>query len=141
MLVERKHNRKLYAIKLLRKVELSKHLNMVKRIMTEREVLKQSKSPFVLKLRFSFMDDSTLYFGVDYVPGGNLFQLMSRKPNEKFSLDEARFYAAEILLGLEHLHETLNTVHRDLKLDNILIDSNGHIKIADFGLSKSSITF
>ena len=70
---------------------------------------------------------------LDYVNGGDLFHHMRRKG--RFTEKEAKFYAAELILALDHLHE-LGFIYRDLKPENILLDSEGHIKLADFGLSK-----
>ena len=78
-----------------------------------------------------------LYYCIDYVPGGELFSYM--KKMGKFTVDQTRFYAAEVLLALDHLHNDLKIIYRDLKPENILVDSSGHIKLTDFGLSKSSL--
>ena len=60
------------------------------------------------------------------------------KNKEKFDENTARFYVAEVILALEFLHENLNVIYRDLKLENILMDCDGHIKLTDFGLAKSN---
>ena len=104
--------------------------------MTEREVLLRSNNPFIVKLRYSFQDEMCLYYCIDYVPGGELFSYMKRMG--KFTVEQTRFYAAEVLLALDHLHNDLKIIYRDLKPENILVDSNGHIKLTDFGLSKSN---
>jgi serine/threonine protein kinase len=89
---------------------------------------------WVLLFRYgTFQDLSNLYFVLEYVRGGELFSLVrryTRLPNEN-----AKFYAAEIVLAVEYLH-THNIAHRDLKPENVLIDATGHIKLADFGFSK-----
>jgi len=97
----------------------------------------KSESPFIVKLRYAFQDETSLYYCIDYVPGGELFTYL--KKNKKFTLEQTRFYAAEVLLALEYLHNVLNTIYRDLKPENILVDSNGHIKLTDFGLSKIGV--
>jgi serine/threonine protein kinase len=106
-------------------------------ILTEREILASSRSPFIVKLFCAFQDDSNFYFCLEYLSGGNLSTYM--KMRKVFSIEEVRFYAAEILLGLEYLHSSLNIIHRDLKPENILLDAAGHAKLTDFGLSKSSL--
>ena len=105
--------------------------------MTEREILMRSEHPFIVKLRNAFQDDNRLYYCIDYVPGGELYTYMQKE--KKFTLEAARFYAVEVLLALEYLHNELNIIYRDLKPENILIDSTGHIKLTDFGLSKSKV--
>ena len=83
-------------------------------------------------LRFAFQSQTKLYLISDFFNGGELFHYLS---NGRFSENRARFYAAEIALGLQYLHEH-GIVYRDLKPENLLLDSDGHIKITDFGLSK-----
>ena len=72
---------------------------------------------------------------MEYISGGDLFELLKKKI--RFYEEEAKFYIAEILVGIEHLHESLNLMYRDLKLENILIDNDGHIKLCDFGLTST----
>ena len=73
---------------------------------------------------------------LDYCPGGELFYHLGRA--KKFSEERARFYAAEIAMGLQYLHSK-GIVYRDLKPENLLLDADGHIKITDFGLSKENV--
>ena len=86
-------------------------------------------------LRFAFQSQTKLYLISDFFNGGELFHYLS---NGRFSENRARFYAAEIALGLQYLHEH-GVVYRDLKPENLLLDSDGHIKITDFGLSKEGV--
>lgn len=72
---------------------------------------------------------------MDYIPGGELFKFLKKKG--RFDVASTRFYAAEVLLALGYLHNDLDTIYRDLKPENILVDKDGHIKLTDFGLSKS----
>lgn len=99
--------------------------------------MKELEHPYVVNLRFSFQSESKAYLVTDYCSGGDLSRWIKKKG--KFDEDVVRFYAAEIVLALQYLHEKLNIIHRDIKPENILITYDGHIKITDFGLSKGNI--
>lgn len=81
----------------------------------------------------TFHDEANLYMVMEYIIGGEIFTHLRREG--RFSNDVTRFYSAEIVLALEHLHSK-NIVYRDLKPENILLDSQGHVKITDFGFAK-----
>ncbi len=102
----------------------------------EKRILKELEHPYVVNLRFSFQSESKAYLVTDYCSGGDLSHWIKKKG--KFDEGVVRFYAAEIVLALQYLHEKLNIIHRDIKPENILITYDGHIKITDFGLSKSN---
>lgn len=136
-LVQKKDTKKTYAMKIIKKKDFNVPATL-EYAMTERDILMRSESNFVVKLRYSFQDETCLYYCMDCVPGGELFSYL--KKHKKFTLDQARFYAVEVLLALDHLHTELQCIYRDLKPENILVDSNGHIKLTDFGLSKVGIT-
>ena len=87
-------------------------------------------------LRYAFQSQTKLYLISDFFNGGELFFYLS---NGRFSENRARFYAAEIALGLHYLHSQ-GIVYRDLKPENLLLDADGHIKITDFGLSKADVS-
>ena len=89
-----------------------------------------------MKLHFAFQTPERLYFVIDFLNGGELF-FHFRKAG-KFNEDRARFYTTEILLALECLHKN-KIIYRDLKPENVILDSEGHIKLTDFGLSKLNI--
>ncbi|CAD8138383.1 unnamed protein product [Paramecium octaurelia] len=134
MLVEydKKGKLKLYAMKILEKKNIRKE-SQIRHVLDERKILEKCNSHFVVKLRYAFQNHARLYFIVDYMEGGDLYYHIKQQPifPDKF----IRFYAAEILFGLQHLH-SLNVIYRDLKPENILLNQSGHIKLSDFGLSK-----
>ncbi|CAO3591660.1 unnamed protein product [Absidia cylindrospora] len=121
-----------YAIKALRKQELVDR-RQVEHANNERVILRSVDHPFVVKLWDTFQDDTHVFFVMDYAPGGELFRILRK--NKSFSESTARFYAAEVLLAIEYLHH-LDIAYRDIKPENILLDAQGHIKLADFGFSK-----
>ena len=120
------------AIKKMKKDEMHKK-NQVLHVRAERDVLSKAKNQWIVDLKFSFQDQKYLYLGMEYLPGGDLMSLLMAR--DILPEEDAKFYAAEIVLAIESVHE-MNCIHRDLKPDNILIDKNGHIKLSDFGLSK-----
>merc|ERR1711976_309126 len=104
--------------------------------MSERAILQKVQHPFLVGLRYAFQTDDKLYMVLDYVNGGELFFHLQKEG--KFSESRAKMYAAEILLGLEHLHR-MDIIYRDLKPENILLGSDGHVRLTDFGLAKGSM--
>lgn len=101
----------------------------------ERDALARIEHPFLVKLLAAFQTKSKVYLVMEYIIGGELFSHLN---NRAFFLEpEARFYAAEVVLALEYLHK-VGIIHRDLKPENVLLDDQGHIRITDFGLAKST---
>jgi serine/threonine protein kinase len=111
-------------------------LKQIDHVRHERQILADVRGhPFITTLIASFSDHDFLYFLLDYVPGGELFTYLRKF--RRFDEDMARFYAAEIVLILEHLHEHQGGIaYRDLKPENLLLDGDGHIKLVDFGFAK-----
>lgn len=137
ILCREKTTAKLYAIKILKK-EVIVQKDEVAHTMAENRVLKRTNHPFLISLKYSFQTVDRLCFVMQYVNGGELFFHLSRE--RVFSEDRTRFYGAEIISALGYLHSH-EIVYRDLKLENLLLDKDGHIKIADFGLCKEQITY
>lgn len=120
----------LYAMKTLRKKDVLNR-NQVAHVKAERDILAEADNEWVVKLYYSFQDKDSLYFVMDYIPGGDMMSLLIRM--EIFPEHLARFYIAELTLAIESVHK-MGFIHRDIKPDNILIDLDGHIKLTDFGL-------
>jgi len=137
--VRKRDTRRIYAMKVLsKKVIVQK--KEVAHTLGERNILVRTAmadSAFIVGLKFSFQTPSDLYFVTDYMSGGELFWHLQREG--RFQEGRAKFYIAELILALQHLHEH-NIVYRDLKPENILLDANGHIALCDFGLSKANLT-
>ncbi|KAL0949383.1 hypothetical protein HGRIS_009450 [Hohenbuehelia grisea] len=122
-----------YAIKVLKKADMIAK-NQITNVKAERMILmKQAESPFVAKLYFTFQSRDNLYLVMEYLNGGDCAALI--KSLGSLPEEWTRNYIAEVVLGLEYLHQR-GIVHRDLKPDNLLIDQHGHLKLTDFGLSR-----
>jgi serum/glucocorticoid-regulated kinase 2 len=131
-----KERGQLFAMKILKKTHLVKR-RQIERTRTERKVLSAVNHPFIMKLHYAFQSDDKLYLVLDYCPGGELFFHLSRC--RRFPERVARFYAAELLLAIGHLHKR-GIIYRDLKPENVLLDADGHVKLGDFGLAKAGIS-
>lgn len=125
---------KLYAMKVLKKASIVQKQKTLEHTRTERQVLEAIRqSPFLVTLHYAFQTDAKLHLILDYVSGGELFTHLYQR--DHFTEAEVKIYIGEIVLALEHLHK-LGIIYRDIKLENILLDSQGHIVLTDFGLSK-----
>lgn len=120
----------LYAMKQLAKKQVYDQNHMA-HVMAERDIMAESKNDWIVKLYCSFQDDNHLYFILEYVPGGDMMNLLILQI--VFPKEWAKFYIAEIALAVQFVHD-MKFIHRDIKPDNILIDRRGHIKLTDFGL-------
>lgn len=127
-------NGKLYAMKVLRKQSVVQKAKTLEHTLTERDVLEAVRHrPFLANLHYAFQTSTQLNLILDYVHGGEMFTHLYHR--DHFSEAEVRIYAAELVLALEQLH-CLGIIYRDIKLENILLDKDGHIILTDFGLCK-----
>ncbi|EAR88137.2 Serine/Threonine kinase domain protein (macronuclear) [Tetrahymena thermophila SB210] len=131
-LVKKKQTEDLYAMKILRKDQIKNKTQLIQ-TKAERYILENVDSPFVVQLAYAFQSQTKLYIVMEFCQGGDIFGHMVKQPF--FPENKIKFYAAEIFLALEKLHEQ-GIVYRDLKPENILVSATGHIKLTDFGLSK-----
>ncbi|CBQ67894.1 probable Serine/threonine-protein kinase gad8 [Sporisorium reilianum SRZ2] len=132
MQVRKRDTSRIYALKTIRKAHIVSR-SEVTHTLAERTVLAQVNNPFIVPLKFSFQSPDKLYLVLAFINGGELFHHLQREG--RFNEERSRFYAAELLCALEHLHG-FNVVYRDLKPENILLDYTGHIALCDFGLCK-----
>uniref|UniRef100_A0A8B9LRT5 Serine/threonine-protein kinase MRCK alpha n=1 Tax=Astyanax mexicanus TaxID=7994 RepID=A0A8B9LRT5_ASTMX len=128
--VKVKNSDKVFAMKILNKWEMLKRAETAC-FREERDVLVNGDSQWITTLHYAFQDDNFLYLVMDYYVGGDLLTLLS-KFEDRLPEDMSRFYLAEMVLAIDSVHQ-LHYVHRDIKPDNILLDVNGHIRLADFG--------
>lgn len=139
MLAEYVDSRRLCAIKVLKKNFIIEN-DEVESTKSEKRVFltaNQYQHPFLLNLYQCFQTENRIYFVMEYMSGGDLMWHVQQK---RFSLRRSQFYAAEVLLALKFLHEH-GIIYRDLKLDNILLTTDGHVKLADYGLCKEKMWF
>ncbi|KAM3695915.1 hypothetical protein ACB098_07G169700 [Castanea mollissima] len=132
-LVELQGTGELYAMKAMDK-SIMLNRNKVHRACVEREIISLLDHPFLPTLYTSFQTSTHVCLITDFAPGGELFALLDKQPMKLFKEDSARFYAAEVVIGLEYLH-CLGIIYRDLKPENILLQKDGHAVLTDFDLS------
>ena len=133
ILVRYKINKNIYAMKELSKskIKINKQEEHSK---SERDLMIELTSPFIVNIKFAFQDETKLYIVSEFLQGGDMFYHMHHS-TINFTESTVKFYIIELILAIEFLHEN-NVIYRDLKPENILMNSEGHIKISDFGLSK-----
>ncbi|PQE07201.1 serine threonine- kinase sid2 protein [Rutstroemia sp. NJR-2017a BVV2] len=130
-LAQKKDTREVCALKVMSKKLLFK-LDEVRHVLTERDILTNAKSEWLVRLLYSFQDEKSIYLAMEYVPGGDFRTLLNN--TGVLANRHARFYIAEMFCSVDALHQ-LGYIHRDLKPENFLIDSTGHVKLTDFGLA------
>ncbi|CAD8079118.1 unnamed protein product [Paramecium primaurelia] len=131
-LAKQKSNNKYVALKMLKKIEILR-LKQVDHIISEFNILKQIKHPFLIEMSGYTQDERYLYFVLEYIQGGELFTYLRNAGTVQN--EEAQFYSAQVVLMFEYLH-TKNIVYRDLKPENLLVQSDGYLKLTDFGFAK-----
>ena len=107
--------------------------NQIENTLWERYILIMNDSPFLLGMKYAFQNEFRLYFMLEYINGGNLYQNL-RKIN-RFNEAETKFFVAQIAISIAYLHKN-NVIHRDIKPENIMLRKSGYCVLADFGLSK-----
>ncbi|KAL8995295.1 MAG: hypothetical protein Q9169_004939 [Polycauliona sp. 2 TL-2023] len=138
ILVKQARTGRLFAQKHFRKASLTVKQQLVEQTNTERAILESiNRHPYVVKLYYAFQDQEKLYLILEYAQGGELFTRMLTEG--MFPEETAAFYMAEMILALDHLHNTVGVVYRDLKPENCLLDADGHLLLTDFGLSKVAV--
>ncbi|CDW83472.1 UNKNOWN [Stylonychia lemnae] len=130
--LQKKDSGLLFAMKVMEKSFVMND-GKFRQVMCERQIMETLNHPFIVKLHWAFQSSQELNFVMDLCAGGELFYLLHQRG--RMQERQAKFYFAEILLGLEFIHSK-GIVYRDLKPENVLLDIDGHIKLADFGLSK-----
>uniref|UniRef100_A0A1A7XDL4 non-specific serine/threonine protein kinase n=1 Tax=Iconisemion striatum TaxID=60296 RepID=A0A1A7XDL4_9TELE len=128
--VKMKNTERVYAMKILNKWEMLKRAETAC-FREERDVLVKGDSQWITTLHYAFQDDNFLYLVMDYYVGGDLLTLLS-KFEDRLPEDMSKFYVAEMVLAIHSIHQQ-RYIHRDIKPDNVLLDVNGHIRLADFG--------
>ncbi|TWW56388.1 Serine/threonine-protein kinase 38 [Takifugu flavidus] len=129
-LVQKKDTGHVYAMKILRKADMLEK-EQVGHIRAERDILVEADSLWVVKMFYSFQDKMNLYLIMEFLPGGDMMTLLMKK--DTLSEEATQFYIAETVLAIDSIHQ-LGFIHRDIKPDNLLLDSRGHVKLSDFGL-------
>jgi serine/threonine protein kinase len=133
MLCQSKATGERIAIKAIPKSTLIK-CQKVHTVIRERMILEKVSSPFIVQLKVAFQTPSKFYLGLEYVAGGDLFRRMSAD-GQAIRFHDARLYIAELGFALDYLHRA-GIIYRDLKPENVLINTDGHLKLTDFGLAK-----
>ncbi|KAM3183980.1 Serine/threonine-protein kinase 38-like [Hymenolepis weldensis] len=139
-LVQKQDNGYIYAMKILRKADM-RQKDQIAHVRAERDILVKANNPWVVKMFYSFQDSVNLYLVMEFLPGGMLLWLLQFLRDmmtllmklDTLTEPQTQFYVAETVLAVDSIHK-MGFIHRDIKPDNLLLDSKGHLKLSDFGL-------
>jgi len=126
------HTKKSYALKAIKKTQIE-DIGQSSHIVNEKRVMMMMNNRFLVNLHRTYKDDWRVYFLVDVCLGGELFTILRKK--RSFNEDLTRFYAGCVVEAFDYLH-SMNIIYRDLKPENLVMDSNGYVKVTDFGFAK-----
>eukprot|EP00038_Savillea_parva_P027964 m.62496 g.62496 ORF g.62496 m.62496 type:complete len:501 (-) comp8092_c0_seq1:65-1567(-) len=129
-LVQKKDTAQIFAMKILRKADMLEK-DQVAHVKAERDILVEADCTWVVRMHYSFQDPTNLYLVMEFLAGGDMMTMLIRY--DTFDEETTQFYIAETVLAIDSVH-TLGFIHRDIKPDNLLLDSRGHVKLSDFGL-------
>lgn len=124
--------KQLFAVKSIRK-DILIDLNQIESTILEKDILFECDHPFLVGMEYMFQNETRVYFVMPFIRGGELYKIYQQK--KRFNEKTVKFYSAQIALAVGYLHSK-DIVHRDLKLENILVDQTGYLKIIDYGLAK-----
>jgi serine/threonine protein kinase len=125
----------IYAMKSFRKSKL-KEAKQVEHAFNEKKILGSISHPFIVNIKYSFQSETKLYLIMEYLSGGEIYYHLRK--TKYFSEKTAKFYLAQLVCVLDFLHEN-GIIYRDLKPENLVLDSNGYLKLTDFGIAKNNI--
>ncbi|ORY88965.1 kinase-like domain-containing protein [Leucosporidium creatinivorum] len=134
-LARHKETNQVVALKKMKKRTLLK-MDEIRHVLTERDILASTNSPWLVRLLYAFQDPTYVYLAMDFIAGGDFRTLLNNSGVLKE--EHARFYISEMFCAVNELHK-LGYIHRDLKPENFLIDPSGHIKLTDFGLASGAL--
>lgn len=132
ILMKNNLTKKKYAVKIISKTNLNK--NKLKMIVCEKNILKKLNNQFIVKLDYCFQDPLSFFLVLEYVNGGDLYNLIHNNKNLLGNIDVVKYYFNQLIIAIDYIHSN-NVIHGDLKLENILLTKSGLIKVADFGTS------
>ena len=131
-LAELKKTKQLFAVKSIRK-DILIEMDQVTSTLLEKEIMFECDHPFLVGMEYLFQNDMRLYFVMPFIRGGELYKIYQAQ--KRFEEPQVKFYIAQMIMAIGYLHSK-GIVHRDLKLENVLVDQKGYIKIIDYGLAK-----
>ncbi|KXS22590.1 hypothetical protein M427DRAFT_130235 [Gonapodya prolifera JEL478] len=140
MMAEDKLSGTIYAIKVIKKAGIvdTDDFGSMRSEKSMFVLANKERFPFLVNLHSCYQTENRIYFVQEFISGGDMMWHVQHAPNGRFSEERAKFYAVEILLALEYFHRA-NVLYRDLKLENLLLTMQGHVKVADYGLCKENV--